>query len=268
MRYVDKENSLLAGKRTGIYMVLFAFLLIALSGCKGEVEPPLSKPQPAAQTVPATEEALQVESDQYEEDADEAEESEGVTTGDSTAKRPPELVSLKLSPRVVYPGTKVKVLAEGRDKDDEDLTFYYRWQKNEVFLPGEDGDELDTSGFNKGDLITAFVTPFDGEVRGKERMSPSLLVSNRPPEITSAPIGNIVGGLFIYEVEANDPDGDELKFSLEGSPSGMTINAAGKVEWKVPTDAKGPFTIKVVVSDGDATTFQGFNIGEIVIELR
>ena len=99
-------------------------------------------------------------------------------------------------------------------------------------------------------------------------MSPSLLVSNRPPEITSMPVGNIEDGVFVYNVKAIDPDGDELKFSLDGSPAGMTIDSGGRVEWKVPTDAKGPFTIKVVVSDGDATTFQGFNIGGIQIELR
>ena len=268
MMNIDKKNSLPSGKCFGICVLLFASLLIVLSGCKGEVEPPPSKAQPVVQTAPAKAASAKAENGQQKDEAGEAEEFESETGGEGATNSPPELVSLKLDPMVIYPGTMVKALVEGIDKEEDYLTFYYRWQKNEKFLPGEENEELDTSDFNKGDLITAFVTPFDGEVKGKERMSPSLLVSNRPPEITSAPIGNIVDGLFIYEVEANDPDGDELKFSLEGSPSGMTIDEGGRVEWKVPTDAKGPFTIKVVVSDGDATTFQGFNIGEIVIELR
>ena len=251
-----------------ICLTLFPFIFLALSACTGDVESPPIEPKPVVQTAPVNEELAESESSEYEEEPGEAEELEGEVGGDTVENSPPEVLSLKLVPRVIYPGTKVTAQAEGRDSEEEDVTFSYRWQKNEEFLPGEENEELDTSGFNKGDLITAFVTPFDGEVKGKERMSPSLLVSNRPPEITSAPIGNIVDGLFIYEVEANDPDGDELKFSLEGSPSGMTIDEGGRVEWKVPTDAKGPFTIKVVVSDGDATTFQGFNIGEIVIELR
>ena len=252
----------------GICMVLFAFLLIALSGCKGEAEPPPSKTQPVVQKTPVNEELAESEVDEYEEALDEEGEIENEADDDSISNAPPEIVSLKLVPMVLYPGTTVTALAEARDSEKEDVTFSYRWQKNEVFLPGEENEELDTTGFEKGDLVTAFVTPFDGEMEGKQVMSPSLLISNRPPEITSSPIGNIVDGVFVYNVEANDPDGDDLKFSLEGSPSGMTIDSGGRVEWKVPTDAKGPFTIKVVVSDGDATTFQGFNIGEIVIELR
>lgn len=268
MRYVDKENSLLPGKGVGICILLFASLLIVLSGCKGEVEPPPSKAQPVVQTAPAKAASAKAENGQQKDEAGEAEEFESETGGEGATNSPPELVSLKLAPMVIYPGTTVKALAEGIDKEEDDLTFYYRWQKNEEFLPGEESEELDTSGFNKGDLITAFVTPFDGEMEGKRGMSPSLLVSNRPPEISSTPTGNIVDGVFVYDVEASDPDGDELKFSLEGSPSGMKIDDGGRIEWKVPIDAKGPFAIKVVVGDGDSTTFQGFNIGEIVVELR
>lgn len=268
MRYVYSENSLLVGKEAGICLLLFTFFLATISGCKGEVAPPPLKEQPFVQTVSADEESVEGESDEYENELDEEGDIEEEDDDDLERNSPPEIVSLKLVPRVVYPGTRVTVLAEGKDLEEEDVIFYYRWQKNEKFLPGEESEELDTAGFVKNDFITAFVTPFDGEKKGKELMSPSLLVSNRPPDITSSPIGNMVDGLFIYEVEASDPDGDELEYSLEGSPSGMTIDSGGRVEWKVPTDAKGPFTIKVVVSDGDATTFQGFNIGEIVIELR
>jgi len=249
--------------------ILFILFSLFLVGCKGETEPPPPPlPQPVVQSSPAVEERTEPEGDQYEEAPVEEGETESEAYDDTMGNSLPAVVSLKLSPQVIYPGTKVTALAEGRNNEAEDLTFYYRWQKNEEFLPGEESEELDTSGFVKGDLITAFVTPFDGEKEGKQVMSPSLLVSNRPPDITSAPSGNIVDGVFIYEVKANDPDGDELKFSLEGSPSGMTIDPSGRVEWKIPTDAKGPFTIKVVVSDGSATAFQGFNIGEIVIELR
>ncbi|MDT8317969.1 MAG: hypothetical protein RQ824_08275 [bacterium] len=250
-------------------LMLFILFFIILSGCKDETKPPSSEPQPLVQTAPADDEkAVNVESGAYVTAPDEAGGVESEAYDDNKENSLPEIVSLKLIPQVIYPGTTVIAKAEGRDNEEEDVTFYYRWQKNEEFLPGEEDEELDTTGFSKGDLITAFVTPFDGENEGKQVMSPSLLVSNRPPDITSAPVGNIVDGMFIYKVEASDPDGDELKFSLEGSPAAMTIDAGGRVEWKVPIDAKGPFSVKVVVSDGDATTFQGFNIGGIEVERR
>lgn len=253
-----------------ISVLIFIFVAI---GCKGEVDLSASKPKPVVQTSPADEEVAELEIDEYAKESDDTfddtEELEDEEESDIGRNSPPVIVSLKLSPRVVYPGTTVSVLVEGRDAEEEEIEFYYRWHVNGEFLADEEQDELDTTGFNKEDLVTAFVTPFDGEITGKEVMSPSLLISNRPPEITSAPIGSIVDGVFIYEVEASDPDGDELKFSLESAPAGMKIDSSsGKVDWEIPFDAKGPFTIKVVVSDGSAITFQGFTIGEITRELR
>ena len=261
MRFIDKKNGFHAGREIKIFLTFLGLLFMALSGCKGdEVEPPVLKPEPlVVQASPVDEKLMEIKDGEDVTEVEKAGDYEGETDDDIAENSPPELVSLQLHPSVIYPGTMVKVLAEGKDKEEEDITFYYRWQKNEEFLPDEKGEELDTSGFKKGDFITAFVTPFDGEVMGKERMSPSLLISNRPPEIISAPIDNIVDGLFIYEVKAIDPDGDELKFSLESGPAGMTIDSSGKVEWRMPPDAKGPFVIKVAVTDGDAISFQGFS---------
>ena len=246
-------------------------LIIVFVGCSSEVEPPLQQ-QALAPTAQTDDKKVLIEASEYEDEPGEYDESDDFKAGsddDVESNVPPEIISLKLFPLVVYPGTKVKVLAEGRDNEGEELEFYYRWQRNEKYLPAEESEELDTTGFNKGDLITAFVIPFDGEKEGREAMSPSLLIANRPPDIISAPLGRVENGVFVYEVEATDPEGDDLTFSLEGSPVGMIIDSAtGRVEWTIPADAKGPFSIKVVVSDGTATTFQGFNIGEIVRELR
>ncbi|MEK7842212.1 MAG: cadherin repeat domain-containing protein, partial [Deltaproteobacteria bacterium] len=118
-------------------------------------------------------------------------------------------------------------------------------------------------GLKKGDLITLYVTPFDGKKKGKTRWSPTRMITNRPPVIISLPPIAISNGKYIYEVKANDPDGDILTFSIEDAPQGMTIDSAtGVIQWDIPaaTDVELPptYNIRIVVSDGDAIAFQGF----------
>jgi len=176
----------------------------------------------------------------------------------------PEVVFIKLTPKLVYPGTMITAEIQGKDADDDPVTFYREWKKNDEVLPGETMDNLDTKGFKKGELITLYVTPFDGKEKGKIKWSPTIMIANRPPEITSSPPATI-SDRYIYEVKANDPDGDKLTYSLEGAPPGMTMNpVTGGIEWNVPpvSELKSDvvYNLKIVASDGDATAFQGFNL--------
>ncbi|GEM_PF-1347748 len=179
---------------------------------------------------------------------------------------PPEILSVKLSPKIIYPGTKIKAEVSGKDADEDDeVTYFYEWRKNDTVLPDNIQPEIDTKGFKKGELITLFVTPFDGKDKGKTRFSRTIVIANRPPEITSLPPVTISNGKYLYEVKANDPDGDVLVYSLENAPSGMAIDpATGVIRWDIPVTADlksvPTYNIRIVVSDGDATAFQGFSM--------
>ena len=83
---------------------------------------------------------------------------------------------------------------------------------------------------------------------------------NQAPIITSDPITTATKGVeYIYNVNATDPDGDTLTYSLDVKPSGMTINSAnGLIKWAPNT--KGDYTVIVKVSDGDLDITQGFTI--------
>lgn len=77
------------------------------------------------------------------------------------------------------------------------------------------------------------------------------IASNAPPTITSLPPFKAAPGLvYAYQVEADDPDGDALTYSLLEQPAGMTIDAAsGLVEW-IPTNTDvGTHTVTVVAGD-------------------
>lgn len=83
---------------------------------------------------------------------------------------------------------------------------------------------------------------------------------NNAPIITSTPIINAaVGIVYTYNVEANDPDGDTLTYSLTESPNGMTIEATtGIISW-FPT-AEGNYQVIIEVSDGSLSATQSFTV--------
>ncbi|MBA7542533.1 hypothetical protein ES705_34856 [subsurface metagenome] len=89
---------------------------------------------------------------------------------------------------------------------------------------------------------------------------PTTTPSNEAPIITSDPITTAtVGVLYTYDVEATDPDGDKLTYSLTVMPSGMIITpATGLIVWTPP--AEGDYDVTVKVSDGDLDITQPFVI--------
>jgi hypothetical protein len=174
---------------------------------------------------------------------------------------PPRIDSVKLTPGVILPGTTIKAEVAASDPDGDLVSFEYEWRRNDQVISGAVLDELDTTGFRKGELVTVTVIPADGRQKGEAKRSLPVVILNRPPEITSAPLAAIAGGKYVYEAKAEDPDGDRLAWSLEAAPEGMAIDAAsGRVEWSVPAELTGSFPVRVVVTDGDARAFQGFSI--------
>jgi len=83
---------------------------------------------------------------------------------------------------------------------------------------------------------------------------------NIPPIIESDPITTAKEGVaYTYDVEATDPNGDTITYSLTVSPTGMTINSdTGVITW-TPA-ASGSFNVIVEVSDGSKSATQSFTI--------
>ena len=90
----------------------------------------------------------------------------------------------------------------------------------------------------------------------KEEQEPS----NHAPIITSTPTTSAtVDQAYAYNVDATDPDGDTLIYSLTTKPTGMTINSStGLINW-TPTST-GNYDVTVRVSDGELFDTQSFTI--------
>ncbi|QDT46981.1 tRNA(Glu)-specific nuclease WapA precursor [Symmachiella dynata] len=87
--------------------------------------------------------------------------------------------------------------------------------------------------------------------------------SNLPPQINSNPEPTgMVGTVYSYQVNATDPDEDELDYSLGGTPPiGMSIDPdTGLLTWTPAAGQTGVHSVQVIVSDGTDTDDQTFEI--------
>lgn len=85
---------------------------------------------------------------------------------------------------------------------------------------------------------------------GKATQSYNIEVidDNLPPQITNQIPTRIPSGkYFSHQVEAVDPEGQKISYSLASQASGMTMNTNGSISWSNPQPGRYPIT--VVVTD-------------------
>src|SRR5208337_3689622 len=100
------------------------------------------------------------------------------------------------------------------------------------------------------------LTVVDGQ-GGTATQSYTILVQpesgDQPPVIISQPVTGVGPGQeYLYPVQALDPDGNPLTYTLTQYPEGMTIDAAsGLIQWQQPADTLSKN--QVTFSDGTFT---------------
>jgi len=93
---------------------------------------------------------------------------------------------------------------------------------------------------------------------------PTTPIANLPPEIKSTEVtSGEVGMKYTYDVEATDPNGDTLTYSLTIKPDGMVIDKdSGVITWTPVSE--GSVDVTVMVSDGVLSAIQSFKISVTV----
>lgn len=161
---------------------------------------------------------------------------------------PPKISRVRLLPEVFKSGDTISVEASAEDPDEDDeVTILYEWLKN-----GEQaGDSAQVeSPLKRGDKFSIKLTPYDGEDYGQPVIL-SKEIHNLPPIIAEDMEFNFDGEIFTHRVRAEDPDEDELTYSLKSAKENMTIDPeTGIITWKVPKDFTGNLPVTVSVTDG------------------
>ena len=223
---------------------LLVITLLLLPACKGD------KGDESATKVSAPE--VTDEPDTAVEDAPEEEPFDTETSGESI----PSLKEIRL--------IKIKMLSDSpRDGFEAEVEFssgsggdtnlIYDWKHNGDDITGAHDPKLEwREGFKKGDTITLSVTPYSDLGEGAASAVGSFTIPNSPPVITSQPGTSFEEGRFSYIVQAEDPDGDSMDFSLRNAPKGMTIEpAAGLILWEYGEKDAGDYKVTVIVTDSE-----------------
>ena len=147
-------------------------------------------------------------------------------------------------------GRHLLARVEVLDPDDDQVSLYYRWRKNETVVKEGQDNTLSVAGLTASDVIDIDVTASDGNANGKETVSGRFTLSNSSPTIVSTPSVTATGRAYEYQVKASDPDGDPISYKLEEAPPGMSIGEqTGHIQWNVAPDVRGTYHIKVVAQD-------------------
>jgi len=79
---------------------------------------------------------------------------------------------------------------------------------------------------------------------------------NNPPTIITTPVASAIkGSVYSYDLQASDPDGDAIVYSLVSKPYGMTINSStGNITWKPSTTGSYKVSVNATDNKGAYTT--------------
>ncbi|KAA1261810.1 putative Ig domain protein [Rubripirellula obstinata] len=73
---------------------------------------------------------------------------------------------------------------------------------------------------------------------------------SEPPVLEAVSSQTLNGFLpFEYQLNATDPDGDAIYYSLSGAPSGVSIDAGGLLSWNAGNQHAGVHNFDIIVSD-------------------
>lgn len=179
---------------------------------------------------------------------------------------PPQVTSVTLTPDNICRGVDITAVPAGSDADGDPIGYRYRWLVNGQELP-EDTPVLKGDRFKGGDRISVKATPHDGYGAGREYATQAFTVPAAAPRFVSTPPPAFSGTTYVYDVKAEDPDGDGLRYALLAAPPGMSINtSSGRVEWPV-TRQSGNYTIEIEAKNGKGlSTTQKYTLAITVPE--
>ena len=184
---------------------------------------------------------------------------------------PPVITSIPSGPAIV--GDNWTYIVTATDPDDDDATLVFDLVDPDPLVNTEVAWNASThtvtwSPTAEGEVTFTLSAADAVNVIEQTFTVPAINASpsNDHPVITSVPTGPaIVGVIYQYQVEAYDPDDDELTYSVASDPavSGLSIDDDGLLIWNAP-QAVGDYQIQVTVSDGQLSGFQTFTLPVIV----
>lgn len=157
----------------------------------------------------------------------------------------------------VHSTLSVQVSGE-TDADKDAVTWSTAWTVNAVFL--QESALLSGNLLQRGDEVSAVVTPFDGEEDGEPVAAPAVFIGNALPTVVSVsiyPNPATAQDLLSAIVQAHDDDGDSITSSYSWTVNGQDV-------WHGATLSSAYFVSGQSVQVS-VTPFDGINTGKAVV---
>ncbi len=128
-----------------------------------------------------------------------------------------------------------------------------KWFLNDNELQESEIDRFTPSAqlnhpIRSGDKIKVEAIPFDEMGDKGKSVSRAVVCQNAPPHLKLAR-QDLQGETYVASVEAEDPEGGGVSFTLREAPEGMTIDDNGNIRWTMPKNTTGSFKIKIAAKD-------------------
>ncbi|MGH7884507.1 MAG: Ig domain-containing protein, partial [Thermodesulfobacteriota bacterium] len=207
-------------------------------------------------------EDIPVNSEEINNSNEEGEITKSYKTDESSGKdqknRPPTIEEISIETISSNPRDGFKAVTTAADPEGDLVDFIYQWKYDDEDIIGETSQTLAwQEDFKRGGVISIEVIPYDNYAQGIWKSEGTLTIPNSPPIIESIPPKELENGKLSYEIKASDPDGDNIKISLNNAPDGVSLNEESKLlEWDINDANAGEYKFEIVVSDeqGGATT--------------
>jgi len=246
--------------------VLGLMLIILLfAGCRGETSPPPGKPQ--AQAIPQVGDVKPA--GQPDKAArSEREVAEGIDERELSKQT--LIDEVLVTPARIETGQDISLQVVLKSESPEISRLQYDWYVNdEVYLYSQD-EVLPADAFQRGDSIFVEIIPMIDDEPARMFRSDPFIVANASPRFTSNPEdASLQGGVFRYQVVAEDRENDPIRFTVQDSPKGLEIDeGSGLVNWVVPGDFLGSVSFMVIADDGSDKSSQvvRFDISDRISE--
>jgi RHS repeat-associated protein len=158
-------------------------------------------------------------------------------------------------------GATYRYLVSGADPEGAALTYRLLSGPTGMAIDASTGELTWQPGAGENGQYSVEVSAVDPTgLGGAQRFTLKVVAGNDAPVILSAPkLTALIGEVYSYDVRSQDPNGDRLSYSLSSAPSGMTIDAYGRIRWTPAT--AGNTEVEVLVSDSyGATTTQRYTL--------
>jgi len=167
---------------------------------------------------------------------------------------PPELTAPQT--QTVEEGKRLSFQVTASDPDGDTLTLSARnLPEGAVFDPAT-GTFSWTPGFEQAGTYNVVFSVRDEFVTVEGETTITVIDVNRAPHITTLSLPETrIDQLYQPRIEAEDPDGDLLTFTISGQPDGMSISPdTGTISWRPSAADIGQHTFSITVDDGRGGT--------------